>query len=158
MAFGQLSLKGRALRLLSQREHSRSELAAKLARHVTAEDAAIHMALVEKTVDELSQLGFVSDERTADSVVHSKGQRYGVMKIRQALQSKGLSAELISSALEKASASELETARQVWARRFGERAETPKEYARQYRFLTSRGFSTQTVRTTLDGRASLDED
>jgi regulatory protein len=158
VAFGQLSLKGRALRLLSQREHSCSELAAKLARHVTDDDVEVRKALVAETVDELSRLGFVSDERTADSVVHSKGQRYGVMKIRQALQAKGLSADLISSALEKAGATELETARQVWSRRFGKPAENPKEYARQHRFLTSRGFSAQTVRLTLDARARFDED
>ena len=36
MAFGTLSLKGRALRLLSQREHSRTELATKLARPKSA--------------------------------------------------------------------------------------------------------------------------
>ncbi|HWT19538.1 MAG TPA: recombination regulator RecX, partial [Variovorax sp.] len=36
MAFGAPSLKGRALRLLSQREHSRAELERKLARHEEA--------------------------------------------------------------------------------------------------------------------------
>ena len=34
MAFGTLSVKGRALRCLAQREHSRAELERKLARHV----------------------------------------------------------------------------------------------------------------------------
>ena len=38
MGFAKLSLKGRALKLLAQREHSRTELATKLARHVQEGD------------------------------------------------------------------------------------------------------------------------
>ena len=50
MAFATLSLKGRALRLLSQREHSRAELATKLARHVQEGDDL--EAVLDRLVDQ----------------------------------------------------------------------------------------------------------
>ena len=63
MAFGSLSVKGRALRYLSQREHSRLELERKLARHVAdlpdtelfAPDLA---GALEFSLDELEPLAF----------------------------------------------------------------------------------------------------
>ena len=49
----QLSLKGRALRYLSQREHSRSELERKLAKH------AENQGEVARVLDELQARGFI---------------------------------------------------------------------------------------------------
>ncbi|MFZ1500011.1 MAG: recombination regulator RecX, partial [Giesbergeria sp.] len=60
----QLSLKGRALRLLSQREHSRAELERKLARHLQeGEDLAA-------VLDDLQAKGFICEERVLASVLH----------------------------------------------------------------------------------------
>ncbi len=157
MAFGQLSLKGRALRLLSQREYSRSELAAKLSQHVSIDDAAADLAQVDQTVEELVQLGLVSDKRTADTVVHAKGRRYGVVKIRQVLQSKGIPEPLILDALVTARSGEFEAAKQLWLHRFGTPATDAKGHARQYRFLSGRGFSPDTVRRVLDARSTNGE-
>ena len=56
----QLSIKGRALRYLSQREHSRAELQRKLARH--AEDPGE----VVRVLDELEQRGFIDHQRVAE--------------------------------------------------------------------------------------------
>ena len=71
MAFGQLSLKGRALRLLSGREHSRQELERKLASH-EAEPGEMQRAL-----DELQAKGFIDEQRVVDSVVHRRSGRLG---------------------------------------------------------------------------------
>jgi regulatory protein len=153
VAFGQPSLKGRALRLLSQREYSCRELATKLARHIGDAEVADGLAQIDRTVAELASLGFVSDQRAADSVLHTKGQRYGLLKIRQVLQAKGIAADLLSDTLDRARATEFDAAKQVWERRFGTPAADAKEHARQYRFLTSRGFSSDTVRRLLNTRS-----
>lgn len=158
MALGQSSLRSRALRLLSQREHSCSELAAKLAKHINADDPTGGTAEIAHVVDELSRLGFVSDQRTTESVLLAKGQRYGPLKIRQVLQSKGIAPDLISNALDKARTTEFDTARQLWERRFGGVATDPKERARQYRFLTGRGFSPGTIRRLLDAEHASEAD
>ena len=54
MGFGALSVKGRALRYLAQREHSRAELERKLARHVEDTPEASAQAQITAALDELA--------------------------------------------------------------------------------------------------------
>ena len=58
-----LSLKGRALRYLSQREHSRLELSRKLARYAEDTDD------VDALLDLLEKNNWLSQERFAESLV-----------------------------------------------------------------------------------------
>ena len=141
----QPSLKGRALRLLSQREHSRLELERKLAAHET------EPGQLAKALDELQARGFISEERVVESVIHRRASKLGTARVKQELQSKGLSAEAMSEALEQLRSTELDRAREVWGRKFGEPATDPKEKARQIRFLVSRGFAAEVVRLVVQG-------
>ena len=134
------SLKGRALRLLSQREHSRLELERKLAPHET------EPGQLAKALDELQARGFISEERVVESVIHRRAAKLGTARVKQELQAKGLSPEAMGEALEQLRSTELERAREVWARKFGEPATEPKEKARQIRFMVSRGFAAEVVR------------
>ncbi|MEY3914040.1 MAG: Regulatory protein RecX, partial [Pseudomonadota bacterium] len=79
-----ISLKGRALRLLSQREHSRVELERKLAEH-EEEPGTLARAL-----DELEAKGFISEERVVESVVHRRASKLGAARVQQELAAKGL--------------------------------------------------------------------
>ncbi|MFZ9665692.1 MAG: recombination regulator RecX [Limnohabitans sp.] len=135
-----ISLKGRALRLLSQREHSRVELERKLAEH-EEEPGTLARAL-----DELQAKGFISEERVVESVVHRRASKLGAARVQQELAAKGLSAESMSLALEQLRVTEFERARDVWSRKFGESATDPQERAKQMRFLLSRGFAAEVVR------------
>ena len=139
------TLKGRALRLLSQREHSRLELERKLAPHET-EPGQLAQAL-----DELQARGFISEERVVESVVHRRAAKLGTARVKQELQAKGLSGEAVSDALELLRSTELDRAREVWRRKFAEAATDPKEKARQIRFLVSRGFAAEVVRRVVQG-------
>ena len=139
------SLKGRALRLLSQREHSRQELERKLAEHET------EPGQLARALDELQAKGFISEARVIESVVHRRASKLGTVRVRQELAAKGLSGEAVDEALAQLRATELERAREVWMRKFGEPATDPKEKARQIRFLVSRGFATEVVRRVVQG-------
>src|SRR3954467_9966762 len=108
-----LSLKGRALRLLSGREHSRVELERKLRPH---EEEPGQLARV---LDDLGAKGFIDEQRVADSVVHRRSAKLGAMRIRQELQGKGLADELVREAVARLQASEFDRAREIWLRRFG---------------------------------------
>jgi regulatory protein len=141
----QPSLKGRALRLLSQREHSRLELERKLVEHETTPGE------LAKALDELQARGFISEERVVESVLHRRAAKLGTARVKQELLSKGLSAEAMTDALEQLRSTELERAREVWARKFGAPATEPKEKARQIRFLVSRGFAAEVVRRVVQG-------
>ena len=148
------SPRARALRWLARREHSRAELERKLLREVHPEDDAARQA-VHAALDDLAARGLLSDERAAESLVAARASRYGSLRLRQALQSRGLSPELVDSALQSANvaASELERARAIWQRKFGQPApaghEGARERARQSRFLAGRGFAPAVIRQVL---------
>lgn len=155
MAFGTLSLKGRALRCLAQREHSRAELERKLARHAEDQPEASAQAQIAAALDDLDAKGLLSDARAAQSVLTGLGARYGLRRLRQTLQAKGVDAELVAGVLQQARGTELERAREVWRRRFGEVAPDAAGRAKQMRFLAGRGFEGEVVRRVVQAR---DED
>lgn len=135
MGFTTVSLKGRALRLLSQREHSRAELQRKLARHVQeGED-------LNAVLDDLAAKDFINEARVVESVVHRRADRMGSARIRQELQAKGLAADAVQTAVAELQGSELERAHGVWQRKFGTPAVDALARAKQMRFLLTRGFS-----------------
>ena len=150
MAAPQPSLKGRALRCLAAREHSRAELLRKLAPHAEEGDD-LHALL-----DDLQARDFISETRVAESVLHRRAGRLGAARIRQELQSKGLGAETVQQAVAQLQGSELERAREVWRRKFGEPATDPQTRAKHMRFLLARGFSGDVVRRALLGADESD--
>ena len=152
MGFGALSVKGRALRYLAQREHSRQELERKLARHVQDTEAASAQAQIEAALDQLAAAGLLSDARAAESVLRHQGQRFGSRRLKQVLQSKGLEAALVAETLHQARSTELERARQVWGRRFGTVPANAQEQAKQMRFLAGRGFDGEVIRRVVQAR------
>ena len=146
MVFATLSLKGRALRLLSQREHSRAELVAKLAPHVQDGD---DLAAV---LDDLQARDFISDARVAESVVHRRAAKLGTQRLVQELRGKGLDEDLVRATADRLRATELARAQAVWQQRFGGQPATrPEERARQMRFLAARGFAGDVVRRVVRG-------
>jgi regulatory protein len=139
MAFSAPSLKGRALRLLSQREHSRPELERKLAKY---EEVPGTLA---SALDELAAKDFINETRVVQSVVNQRAPRMGAARVRQELLHKGIAPEAVADAVAALRETELDRARDVWARRFGAPAADMKERARQVRFLLARGFSGEVV-------------
>ena len=146
-----LSIKGRALRYLAQREHSRAELERKLARHVQDTPEASAAAQIAAALDDLAAKGLLSEERAAQAVLSGRGQRLGSRRLKQTLRAKGLSADLVSATLQQARATELERAREVWRRRFGAPPADAAERARQMRFMAARGFEGDVIRRVVQG-------
>ena len=67
--------------------------------------------------------------------------------MRQELNAKGIDPELVREAVAGMQDSELERARAVWLKRFGDGAPADaRQWARQMRFLMARGFSGDVVR------------
>lgn len=139
----QPSLKGRALRLLSQREHSRAELARKLAPH---EEVAGELA---KALDDLQARDFINDGRAIDSLVNRRAGKLGGARIKQELAAKGLSGEAVAEAMAGLKDTEFSRAQDVWRKKFGDLATQPKERLKQMRFLITRGFNAEVVRQVL---------
>jgi regulatory protein len=149
-----LSLKGRALRYLAAREHSRAELATKLSRHVGPEDDPDAVARV---LDELAAKGFIDEARVAESVLHRRAGRLGGARVLQELRAKGLPDDVVADAAAQLRSTELARAQAVWRRKFGQPPADAAERARQLRFLAARGFSGDVARRALGGAADDDD-
>jgi regulatory protein len=146
-----VSLKARALRLLSTREHSRIELARKLARHAEEGDD------IDALLDFLEKNNWLSQERFSESLIHRRSARYGNSRIVAELQSHGINGDALQEL--KAGLAEDETARccEVWRRKFGSVPEDAQQRSKQVRFLMQRGFSQRAVRAAMQG-VDLDDE
>ena len=137
------TLRSRAIRLLARREHSRAELARKLAAHGTQEE-------IDAVINDLQANQLQSDARFAESYVHAHAARWGAPRLRQKMAASGLARELIDAQLARADLpDELARAREVWARKFSAAPVDAREWARQSRFLQGRGFAGETIRRLL---------
>ena len=132
-------LKVRAMKLLARREHSRTELRAKLLPHVQEGDD------VDAVLDELAKRNWQSDARAAEQLVNVKRARFGTQRIAHELRQKGIADDLIAETLPRLKDSELDAAREVWQKKFGIIPKDAKEKARQVRFLQSRGFALDAI-------------
>lgn len=144
-------LRSRALAHLARREHSRAELARKLAPHTEDRNE------IDALLDDFAGRGWLDEVRFADMVVQARRGRFGSQRIAHELREKGVSEETIAAALGQAQENELETARTVWAKKFGAVSADAKERAKQMRFLASRGFGAETIRRVVRGKEEDEE-
>lgn len=133
-------LKARALRYLVRREHSRAELARKLAPH--AESAQALEAVLDLLLNKKQQ----SDERFASERARVLSRKYGSAKIRHDLRTRGIADEVIDRV---ATGGELERAQAILEKKFPLRAQGREEHAKRARFLQGRGFSYDVIRSVL---------
>jgi regulatory protein len=143
------TLRERALRLLARREHSRAELARKLAPHAESPEALAAL------LDDLGVRDLLSDERYVDMRLRARQARLGDARLAYELRTQGVSDELIAAALATGEDEGLR-AQGVWQKKFGTYASEAGERARQARFLASRGFSAETIRRVV--RGDLEDD
>ncbi|MCW8847229.1 MAG: recombination regulator RecX, partial [Sedimenticola sp.] len=79
-----------AIRLLTNREHSRLELSRKL------QSRCDDRNLLSEVLDDLERSGYLSDDRFTELYVNYRKQKgFGPIRIRQELQERGISTDLI---------------------------------------------------------------
>ncbi|MFF7397043.1 recombination regulator RecX [Achromobacter sp. NPDC008082] len=137
------SLKMRAVGYLSRREHAREELARKLAAYADDADE------VEAVLDALEKEGWLSTERFAQSLVHRRASRQGTARIVQELRQHGVDDNQVAELRDQLRATEYDRALEVWKKRFDAKPADRAAYAKQARFLASRGFAHDVIRRIL---------
>jgi len=105
-------------------------------------------ALVRAEVDALAAAGLQSDVRFAEAFLSVRMERgEGPVRIRFGLVQRGVDEALIEDCLAPVSDDWVLIAERVWRRLFDGRCpDDLKERARQYRFLTQRGFSADHIK------------
>lgn len=136
-------IRDRAIAYLAKRDHTRHELAGKLAR------AGYEADEIDALLAELSGRGWLSDQRFAENFVNLKQARYGSLRLAHELRQRGVAEEEIQRLLGRVGDTELDRAREVWRKKFGAPPANASERARQIRFLQSRGFSYEVSRRVL---------
>ena len=131
--------------MLARREHTRQELARRLAAF------AENPAEIPVLLDDFERRGWLSEERVVEQVLASRRRRFGAQRIAHELREKGVSDALIGDAREKLKSSEVEAAREVWRRKFKAAPAGARERARHMRFLQGRGFGLDVIRKVVGG-------
>ncbi|MBP0600284.1 recombination regulator RecX [Herbaspirillum sp. LeCh32-8] len=147
-----ISLKARALKYLSSREHSRLELARKLAPYAQEGDD------IEALLNWLEQSRFLSQERFSESLVNRRAARYGNNRILSELHGHGIGGDGLAELKADLAAGEGERAAQVLRRKFAEPPADVETRAKQMRFLQQRGFSHRSIREAFNTAWADDED
>ena len=129
-------LLSRAMRLLSQRDHSEAELRRKLAAQDVSEED------VEQAIAYCHEHHWLDDRRFAERYLVMRSQKgYGVQRIQQELGMKGIARELIHDAFASSDIDWCALAKQTAHRKFGQTLPQEwKEKAKVQRFLLYRGF------------------
>ncbi len=138
------SLRQRALEYLGKREYAAAELANKLQAYADETDD------IPALISDFKDRGWVSDARFTEQLVNARKTKFGSAKVANELREKGVSDELIAEAVSEIRDNELDNATEVWRKKFKQPAANRNEWAKQARFLQSRGFGFDTIKKVLN--------
>ena len=148
------SLMARGLDALARREYSRDELYRKLTYSLAEDETEDDVTAV---IADLEKKGYLSNERYAAGRVRTRAMRYGNRRLAAELRQQGVETEAIAEALADAEP-EIDRARAVWNRKFGEAPLDYHEKCKQVRFLAARGFSFDIINKVLSEAGDRTDD
>ncbi len=147
-----ISIRNKALQLLSRRDHSKKEIQQKLS--LAFPDAPAEE--IEDLLHNFIELGWISDARFAEQWVYFRSQRYGQQRLKHELYEKGIDNEIIIKVLEEVRRNEEANARAVWQKKYPTPPSNIVERNKQLRYLANKGFSLPVVYSVVTG--TFDED
>ena len=141
------SLRQRALEYLGKREYSYAELGQKLKAYL---EEGQDFEDITTILEDFKTRGWLSDKRFTEQIVHARQAKFGMAKIANELREKGVSADLIADAVETVKSNELSNAIEIWRKKFKNAPASRDEWAKQARFLQSRGFGFDVIKKVLN--------
>ena len=144
----QVSLRQRALDYLAKREYSVAELAQKL--NTVARQYDLDTDEIPEILTDFQKRNWVSDTRFTAQILHARQSKFGVARIAHELKEKGVSDDLISEAVQDAKENELANAKGVWRKKYDAPPSSREEWAKQARFLQSRGFGFEIIKKVIN--------
>jgi regulatory protein len=135
----QVSLRQRALDYLAKREYSVAELAKKL--NTVARQYELDAEVIPEILADFKKRNWVSDTRFTEQILHARKSKFGCARIANELREKGVSDELIFEAV---------NAKAVWRKKYNAPPSSREEWAKQARFLQSRGFGFEIIKKVIN--------
>ena len=143
-------MRQRALDYLAKREYSYVELGQKLKAFADESDD------IPALLEDFKTRGWLSDARFTEQIVHARQAKFGSARVAHELREKGVADDLIAGAVADVKANEFDNAREVWRKKYKEAPSSREEWAKQARFLQSRGFGFDVIKKVLS-QPELDE-
>ncbi len=137
---------------MAKREYSYVELGKKLKKFAEESDD------IPALLDDFKARGWLSDARFTEQLVHARKAKFGSARVANELRGKGISDELIANVMPDVKANELANAREVWRKKFHDSPKTRTEWAKQARFLQSRGFGFDVIKKILNDASPSDDE
>lgn len=144
----QVSLRQRALDYLAKREYSVAELAKKL--NTVARQYELDAEVIPEILADFKKRNWVSDTRFTEQILHARKSKFGCARIANELREKGVSDELIFEAVQDIKENELVNAKAVWRKKYNAPPSSREEWAKQARFLQSRGFGFEIIKKVIN--------
>ena len=143
-------MRERALGFLSRREYSYKELEQKLRGYAEEHDD------VAALLEDFKKRGWLSEERYTEQIVHARKGKFGSLRVAHELREHGVAEELIDKAVAEVKSDEVANARAIHRKKYKALPNNREEWAKQARFLQSRGFGFDVIKQVL--RDDPDED
>jgi regulatory protein len=137
------SLRERALGYLSRREYSYKELQQKLQGYAEEQDD------LPALLEDFKKRGWLSEERYTEQVVHARKGRFGSLRVAHELREHGVAEDLVAKAVAEVKSDEVANARAICRKKFDAPPANREQWAKQARFLQSRGFSFDVIKQVL---------
>lgn len=144
-------MRQRALDYLGKREYSYVELGKKLKTFAEETDD------IDKILDDFKARGWLSDVRFTEQLVHARQNKFGSVRVANELREKGVDDELIASAVAIVKTNELEHAREICRKKYKGSPKSREDWARQARFLQSRGFGFDIIKKSLNDNSDSND-
>lgn len=101
-------------------------------------------------LDDFKSRGWLSDTRFTEQLIHARKAKFGSARLKHELREKGIADHLILDAIDKFKETEVECGREVWLKKFKALPTSREEWAKQARFLQSRGFGFDVIKKILN--------
>lgn len=137
------SLRERALGYLSRREYSYKELQQKLQGYAEEQDD------LPALLEDFKKRGWLSEERYTEQVVHARKGKFGSLRVAHELREHGVAENLVAKAVAEVKSDEVANARAICRKKFDAPPTNREQWAKQARFLQSRGFSFDVIKQVL---------
>jgi len=145
-------LRQRALDYLGKREYSYVELGKKLQPFAEENDD------IAAILEDFKKRGWLSDARFTEQLIHARKVKFGSARVANELREKGVANDLIETAVAAIQENELENALAVCRKKYKDSPKSREDWARQARFLQSRGFGFDVIKKVLNLSQQADQE
>lgn len=110
------------------------------------------MDVIKAILDDFQQRGWLSDARFTEQMVHARKSKFGSARVANELKEKGVADDLIAAAVVAIKETEFENALSICQKKYAAPPTSREDWARQARFLQSRGFTFELIKKVLNSK------